>query len=117
MSEEAKPYKVAVLDERGVFLRTLELAAGIPPGPRQVDLRPYGGDCDLPGGKYRWDTDACQFVPLPPERQKLAEEAPTLEEAWYAFLKEGAAAPTVAAWMEWYERSLDGQIGEVRGGG
>ena len=110
MSEEAKPFKAAVLDERGVFLRVVELVDESGLGPRHLDLRPLGGECDLPGGKYRWDAQACTFVALPRERQKLAEEAPTMEEAWFAFLKEGIDAPTVQAWIQWYEKSLDGQM-------
>ena len=107
-------FKAALLDERGVFLRTVELVDESELTARMVDLRAFGGDCDLPGGKYRWD-GVGTFVPLPVERQKRAEEAPTLEEAFYAFLKEGPAAPSVDAWLAWYEKTLDGQAPVTKG--
>ncbi len=115
MSDETKSIKAAVLDERGVFLRTVEVADPADLGARMVDLRAHGGDCDLPSGKYRWDVEKQSFIPLPVERQKRTAEAPSLEEAFYAYLKEGALAPTTLEWVTWYEKTLDGQA-PVTGG-
>jgi hypothetical protein len=77
----------------------------IPQGAVYVDL-----DCDLPGGKYRWNSQLRRFDPLPRGQQKEMPQAPTLEQAFYDFcLKFGVEQlPTrTAAWCQWMKNSVD----------
>lgn len=46
--------KAALLDERGVYLRIVELASEADLTDRHV---PTITSCDLPAGRYRWITD------------------------------------------------------------
>jgi hypothetical protein len=63
---------------------------------------------DNPPGIYRWSREHRRFEPLPKEKQKDAPEAPTLEQAFYAFVKFGADNPIAKAWCDWFEKSLEG---------
>lgn len=115
---------VAVLDHDGVYWPPLEerLAETVKPGelvfgdPALTDVLPAGAiyvdvDCDLPGGKYRWDGKAKRFEPLPREQRKEMPQAPTLEQAFYDFVTDGGRVtptpPLVAAWVAWFRKTFD----------
>jgi hypothetical protein len=86
------------------------LADGLPAGAVYV-----GRDCDLPGGRYKWDGKT--FVPLPPTLQKKAESAPDHERAFYELCRclynatPAAVPPATIAWCVSYERSFDAVAG------
>lgn len=69
-------------------------------------------DCDLKLGAYRWVPETPErtghFHPLPVAQQKSAPGAPTLEEAFAAFLTGGAEAAPVVAWLAAYNASMEG---------
>jgi hypothetical protein len=96
----------AKLDHDGVYWGTEEvkkLGAGDVEVPAACDLRP---------GAYKFVPKNAEhdgrFEPLPKAAQKAAPGAPTLEQAFHAFVKSGYDAPRVKAWCEWYEKNVMG---------
>lgn len=73
-------YKAMRLDERDVLIAIDELPDDQAVGVNQVDLRPYGGDCDRPMGQYRWNRDKQALEPLP-RQQRAQAGRPTLDQA------------------------------------
>lgn len=55
---------VAVLDESGVYQGLMEIAATAFNPERHVDAQEFGGDCDLPPGRYRWSAMRKRFDPI-----------------------------------------------------
>lgn len=110
--------RVAVLDHDGVYWKLEEkpvaevtdgdlvfgprVLAVLCPSARYVDA-----DCDLPGGRYKWNGTAGRFEPLLREQRKAAPAAPTLEQAFYGFLTQGAEDPRVTAWLDHFRKTMD----------
>lgn len=107
------PFKVAVLDAGGVLMAVEEIASSAEITPAHLDLRPYGGDCDLPAGKYRWDEAAEHFIPLKRSEQLL--EAPggnrvSLEEAFAQLLElnpQLKQGDRTMVWLAGFRSSVD----------
>lgn len=94
----------AKLDHDGVYWGAEEvdaLADADAPVPDDV-IRP---------GAYRWVPAGNglpgHFAPLAPSQVKKIETAPSLEQAVYALVTQGAADPRVSAWVKAHEASLD----------
>lgn len=114
--------RVANLDFDNIFFGLEDrLVSDLKPGdlvfgdPAIIPALPAGvcyvdKNCDNAPGKYKWDATigkAGCFTPLAPNQQKLAEAAPTLDQALYDLITLGADAPRVQAWARWFEKTLD----------
>jgi hypothetical protein len=64
LSDDKKPFKALLLDERDVLRAVVELADESELTERHVDLRPHGGECDRKPGEYRWDREQKTLRPL-----------------------------------------------------
>lgn len=106
----AAPFKVAVLDESGVLVDLVTLASEAELAEQHLDLRPHGGDCDLPFGQYRWDGKT--FLPLAAGARPMPGTTISLERAFDRLLslceKKGIALDDLlVAWRAAYRSSLD----------
>jgi hypothetical protein len=90
----------AKLDSNGMFLGLEEVAELL---DSDIEL---GEDCGLKPGKYRWD--GTTFLPLPKSQQKLSEEYPSLEAAFYSLLQSQVTLTAdCEKWIEGYKKSFD----------
>lgn len=75
------------------------------------------GDCDNPGGKYRWNEELQRFDPLSRMDIRQTPTSPLAERALYELVLEHvkAGAPAVPRytldWALWYEQTLDKDLG------
>lgn len=60
-------------------------------------------------GQYRWLREEKRFHALEKAQQKTVAGAPTLEQAFYDFVKNGELAHKTKAWCDWFEKTLDGK--------
>lgn len=101
------PIRAARLDAQKVFMAIEELADE---SQLTADHLREITECDLPAGKYRWDGK--RFVPLPNEAQRPRDDVPSLEEAFYAFVRALVVngqqiPPRTAQWANWYRSTVD----------
>lgn len=81
---------------------------------RDIDAPGFfiAGGCDNPPGRYRWNAEMRQFVPLKGREVRELPSPPSLERAFYALVAaletSGTALPApVAAWVSWYSQTFD----------
>lgn len=117
--------KVANIDADGIYwgMKDAEIAVAgdVVFGAEQIaaEARIEGvvyldGECDLPGGKYRWNAESGQFLALARTAQRASPLIPSSDHALYAFLLEAArrdlsaVPPYSRTWALWYETTFDG---------
>lgn len=57
-------FKALRLDGADIIQEVVELQSAAELTQEMIDLRPHGGECDLPPGRYRWDRTHNQAVPI-----------------------------------------------------
>lgn len=109
--EEARPEPAAPrpryklnLDHDDVYFGCEPIAPGEDPaaGDIVLDHAP-----DNAPGQYRWLREEKKFHALGKAQQKTVQGAPTLEQAFYDFVKYGADTPRVEAWCAWFEKTIE----------
>jgi hypothetical protein len=111
--EKPRPQFRLKLDHDDVYFGCEQLADGEEPKPDDVVLDHAP---DNAPGQYRWLRAYGWFIPLPSTQQKIAQGAPTLEQAFYELARavhrpDDQGLPRVKAWCEWFEKSIDGGKG------
>lgn len=98
----------AKIDHDGVYWGVEEVAS-LAAGDFEVPA-----DCDCKPGAYRLmpakGDEPAYLEPIEPQNIKAVAGAPTLEQAFYAFLADGPDAPRVKAWREAFKTTVEGGI-------
>lgn len=93
--------KAALLDAQNVYLGIVEVQKD------QLTSRhlPQVSECDLEPGRYRWNGKYFELI----ESTKAEPEpgVPGLEEVVYLLATGDAKNARVAAWCEWYRKTID----------
>jgi hypothetical protein len=105
--------KVALLDHNQVYqgLREIDLAEF--DARVHVYAEEFGGDCDLPPGKYYWDAEHSQFCPFDDGLSAAPLPfAPSAEQALASVIRAalGAGVPVGApaeAWLAAFSKTID----------
>ena len=103
--EAARPQFRLILDHDDVYFGCEQVFDREQIGERDIVLD-HAPD-NLPG-QYRWSREHNRLEPLPEQSRKDKPGAPTLEQAFYAFVKFGADSPRTKAWCEWFEKTIEG---------
>jgi hypothetical protein len=107
------PFKAMLLGAGGILEAIEELPSSAHLRPNHVDLRPYGGDCDNEPGKYRWDAELEQLVPLGRFAQPSAAAGVSLEEALAQLLElnpQLKQGDKTMVWLAGYRASFDDML-------